>query len=131
MALANPLGITRLLVATAAMESGTGLALIALPSPVATFLLGSSIDAPAAATVGRVAGEALAALGLTCWLGRHDGESRAARRLVGAMLVYNAGVAVVLAHGGLTLGLTGIALWPTALLHTVMGGWCFVVSRRP
>jgi hypothetical protein len=96
MAFASLVGIKRLLVATAAMELGAGLAPVVLPSPVATVLLGSSLDAPVPATVGRVAGMAL-----------------------------------VLAHGGMRLGLTGIALWPTALLHTVMGGWCLVVWRRP
>jgi len=74
---------------------------------------------------------ALLVLGLVCWFGRHDGNSRATRGLVGAMFVYNAGVSLVLAHGGVTLGLTGVALWPTALLHTIMGIWCLVVSRRP
>jgi hypothetical protein len=131
MAFASFLGIKPLLVATAAMESGTGLALVALPSPVATFLLGSSLDAPVSATVGRVAGVALVALGLACWLGRRDAESRATRGLVGAMFFYNAGVALVLAHGGTALGLTGIALWPTAALHAMMSGWCVAVWRRP
>ena len=124
-------GIRRLLVATAVMEAGTGLALVAVPSRVAGFLLGASLDAPASVIVARVAGVALAALGLACWLGRHDGGSRAARGLVGAMLLYNVCVALVLVHGATRLAPVGVGLWPTALLHTAMGGWYLAVSRRP
>ena len=85
-----------LLVVTALLEGMTGLVLVALPSRLATLLLGSSLDAPAALTLARVAGVALVALALTCWLTRHDGQSRAARGLVAAMALYHTGVALVL-----------------------------------
>ena len=58
-----------LLVVTAALEGTTGLALVALPSQLAALLLGSSLDAPAAMTLARIAGVALLALAVTCWLG--------------------------------------------------------------
>jgi hypothetical protein len=106
-----------LLTVTAVIECAAGLLIVALPSPVATLLLGSSLDAPAALTLARVAGVALLALGVACWLARHDGQSRAARGLAGAMVLYNAGVAIILAYGGVVLGLSGIGLWPTVLLH--------------
>ena len=75
-----------LLVVTAVLEGATGLVLMTLPSRLATLLLGSTLDEPAALTLARVAGVALAALAVTCWLARHDGQSRAARGLVGAMV---------------------------------------------
>ena len=119
----------RLLVVTALLEGATGLALVALPSRLVTLLLGSSLDAPAAVTVARVAGVALIALALTCWLARADAQSGAARGLVAAMALYHAGVAVVLAHGSIGLGLSGLGLWPTALFHAAMTVWCLKTSR--
>jgi len=59
---------------------GTGLVLVALPPLLAALLLGSSVDAPAALTVGHVAGAALLAIGVACWPARYDGQSRAAKR---------------------------------------------------
>ncbi len=44
-----------LLTLTAVLEAGTGIALLAVPSLVSTLLLGSSLDAPVALTVARVA----------------------------------------------------------------------------
>jgi hypothetical protein len=41
---------------TAALQFGTGFLLVTLPSLVATLLLGSSLDTPAALTLVRVAG---------------------------------------------------------------------------
>ena len=88
------------------------MALVALPSRLATLLLGSSLDAPAALTLARVAGVALVALAVTCWLARHDGQSRAARGLVAAMALYHTGVAIVLAYAGIGLALSGGACGP-------------------
>ena len=45
-----------LLIVTGMIEAGAGLALVGWPSLTITFLLGSSLEAPAALTVGRVAG---------------------------------------------------------------------------
>ena len=119
----------RLLAVTALLEGVTGLALVALPSRLAALLLGSSLEAPAAVTLARVAGMALVALAVTCWLARHDGQSRAARGLVAAMALYHTGVAVVLAHAGIGLALAGWGLWPTALFHAAMTVWCLKTSR--
>jgi hypothetical protein len=78
-----------LLVVTAVIELGAGLALLGFPSAAVALLLGSSLAMPAAVTLRRLAGAALLALGLACWLARRDVQSRAARRLVAAMLLYN------------------------------------------
>jgi hypothetical protein len=118
-----------LLVVTAVLEGATGLALVALPSRLAALLLGSSLDAPAALTLARVAGVALVALAVTCWLARHDGQSRAARGLVGAMVVYHTGVAIVLAYASIGLEVSGMGLWPTVLFHAAMTMWCLTTSR--
>ena len=113
-----------LLTVEAVIEVGTGLMLVALPSLLTTFLLGSSLDTPVALSVARMFGVALLALGVACWLSRHDGQSRAARGLVGAMVLHNTAIATVLVYAGIALGLSGIGLWPVVLLHATMAFWC-------
>jgi len=71
-----------LLVVTAVIEAGAGLALMIWPSTAVMFLLGSSLDSQAGLTLGRVAGAALLTLGVACWLARHDAESRPAAALI-------------------------------------------------
>ncbi len=122
--------MSRLLKLTAIIEVATGLALMAVPSVVVRLLLGSPLDTSAAAMLGRVAGAALLALGVACWLARDDTQSRAARGLVVAMLMYNIVATAVLAFAGIGLGLHGVALWPAVVLHAVMAIWCIVCLRR-
>jgi len=121
--------MNRLFKLTAIIEAATGLALLVVPSVVVQLLLGSPLDTSAAVTLGRVAGAALLVLGVACWLAHCDEQSRAARGLVAAMLLYNISVAAVLAFAGLGLGLHGIALWPAVILHAVMAVWCIVCLR--
>lgn len=114
----------RLLTVTAVVEAGTGLGLLVVPSVIAQVLLGATLDAPAAATVARVAGAALLALGVACWLGRENG-----RALVAAMLLYNVFVVGVLVHAALGLALSGLGLWPVVALHLAFAFWCMACLR--
>ena len=77
-----------------------------------------------------VAGAALLALGVACWLARGDTQSRATRGVVVAMLMYNLVVTAVLAFAGIDLGLHGVVLWPAVVLHAAMGAWCVACLRR-
>ena len=122
--------MSRLLKLTAIIEAATGLGLIAVPSVVVRLLLGSPLDTSAAVMLGRVAGAALLALGVACWLARDDTQSRAARGLFVAMLIYNILATAVLAFAGIGLGLHGVALWPAVVLHAAMAIWCIVCLRR-
>ena len=118
---------------TAMIEGGTGLALLCLPSAAAVLLLGRPLEAPAALTVARVGGAGSLTLGVACWLARGDTQSLAARGLVTAMVIYNLGVALVLADAGVRSQPVGVVLWPAVILHTAMTVWCVVslVSWKP
>jgi hypothetical protein len=109
-----------LLALTAVIEAATGLALLVVPAIVVKLLLGAEISG-AGIPLGRVAGIALLALGVACWLARSDTQSCAARGLLKAMLTYNLGVAIVLMVAGIQSHPAGIALWPAVMLHAVMG----------
>jgi hypothetical protein len=111
---------------TALLEAGAGVALGCCPSAVVALLLGSPLDSPAAVILGRLTGAALLVLGVACWLARGDAQSRAARGLVAAMLVYNLGAVALFAFAGIGLGLHGVALWPAMVLHAAMAVWCIV-----
>ena len=120
----------RLLGITGIIEALTGLGLIAAPSIVVRLLLASPLDTSATAMLGRVAGAALLALGVACWLARDDTHSRAARGLVAAMLLYNVAVVAFLTYSGIGLELRGVALWPAVIFHTIMSAWCVASLRR-
>jgi cytochrome c biogenesis protein CcdA len=120
-----------LFVTTAVIEAGAGLALLCLPSAAAKILLGTPLQEPSACTVARVGGAGLIALGVACWLARSDAESSAGRGLITAMVVYNLGVALILAAAGLRSQPVGIVLWPAVVLHTAMTVWCIVSLRNP
>lgn len=76
-----------LLIATALLETATGVALMASPAIPVSLLFGAPLDAPVGLTVARVAGAALLTLGLACWLARNDGPSRPGRAVISAMLL--------------------------------------------
>jgi hypothetical protein len=119
-----------LLIVTAVIELGAGVALLVSPSAVAQILLGSLVDSLAGITVGRVAGAALVSLGYACWRARDDEASRAGTGLVAAMLIHNIAAVAILTHAGLGNQLTGVALWPAVALHAVMGIWCLACLRH-
>ena len=119
-----------LLATTAVVEFGTGVGLVAAPSAVTTLLLGAQLETPAALTVARLGGVALLAIGAACWRARLDGNSRAARGLVGGMVIYNAGAAAILAYAGVALRLSGIGLWPVVVVHAAMAAWCITNLLR-
>jgi hypothetical protein len=115
----------KLLTITAITEAATGVGLLAAPPVIARLLLDATLDAPAAVTVARVAGAALLALGVACWLAREDGRS-----LVVAMLFYNVIAVAILVYAAVGLTLSGIGLWPVIGLHTGLAGWCAAALKR-
>jgi hypothetical protein len=121
----------RLLTLTAVIESGTGLALLAAPVVVVQLLLGAEITGPAV-PLGRVAGTALLALGVACWIARGDVGDRAARGLVAAIWLYDVGAVVVLGSAGIQSQTAGVQLWLVVVFHAAMAIWCAtLLSRKP
>jgi hypothetical protein len=120
-----------LLSITGALEATTGLVLLLTPSVVVELLLGTAPATPAGVTVRRVAGAAILALGVACWLAREDATGRVARGLVAAMLHYDVAVVAVLVLGWTTVGPVGIAFWPVVLAHTGLAAWCIAGLSTP
>jgi hypothetical protein len=126
-----------LLIVSAVLEVGIGLALLVSPALAVPILIGAPFETTADSIVGRVGGAALLALGAACWLARNDERAPAATGLIVSMLLYNVAAAVVLAYAGVGLRLFGIGLWPAFVLHVVMAVWCLtnvapsLETRRP
>ena len=119
----------KLLIVTALAETATGLMLLVSPTLVVAFLLGASLDAPAALVVARIAGAALLSLGYACWLARSDSPNRAAGGMVAAILLYNS-VAVAVLTNAVTGGrLVGVLTWPAIALHAALAVWCIACLR--
>ncbi|GAU86065.1 hypothetical protein BIWAKO_06013 [Bosea sp. BIWAKO-01] len=102
-------------------EVATGLALLFVPSLVASLLLGEELNG-VALPIARVAGLALIGLGIACWPGPP---------LLG-MLAYSTAVALYLAYLGFAGGLTGAFLWPAVVLHLILAALLsYSVTREP
>jgi hypothetical protein len=112
-----------LLIATAVVEASAGVVLMSAPAPAATLLLGAAIDAPGI-VVARVAGAALFAIGILCWVASNERSGLAGRGLLPGLLFYNVAALVALVHASLALQLTGIGLWPVATVHAALAAWC-------
>ena len=119
----------KLLIVTALAETATGLVLLVSPTLVVAFLLGASLEAPAALVVARIAGAALLSLGCACWLARKDGPNRAVDGMVAAMLLYNSVAVGVLAQGATGGRLVGVLTWPAVALHAALAVWCIACLR--
>lgn len=115
-----------LLTVTAILESGTGFALLAVPSLLTRILFDVRLDTTVALAVVRITGVALLSLALACWLARNEIQSNAARGMVSAVLLYNTAIALVLVYVAMSSGLSGFGLWPAVLLHSALAVWCII-----
>ena len=106
--------IDRLLALAAALEGATGLVLMTFPVTFVGLLIGAELSA-AGATLGRITGFALFALGVACWPGARGTSNAAAQ--VRAMMTYGLLAAVYLFLLGLGGDLVGVLLWPAVAVH--------------
>ena len=117
------------LAATTIIEIATGIALMALPEVVVSILLGAPPGTTAGVIISRLAGAALLSLGIACWSGSRDAQSRAARVIAAAMLLYNIAATGLLLSARYGAGMSGVGLVPAAVLHAAFGVWCVVCLR--
>jgi hypothetical protein len=108
-----------LILVCAVLETGTGLALLALPRFAVRLLLGAELQG-AGVAAGRLCGVALVSLGLACWPERGTTPDRLDRRATRALLVYNASATAYLAALLALDGDRGILLIPAIALHAVL-----------
>ena len=118
-----------ILIVTAIMEVGVGLALLFAPSLVTQLLFAADITG-AAIPLGRIAGILLLALSAAWWLARGDAESHAGRALLTAALIYDVGVMGICVILVIQSQYVGILLWPVIIIHMAMAVWCVAFLRR-
>ncbi|HKB06355.1 MAG TPA: hypothetical protein VKD90_29440 [Gemmataceae bacterium] len=124
------MGRRYLLTITALGEGATGLALLTVPSFVLALLLGVTSVAAETLVVARVAGGALVAIGLICWIARGDDARPARRGMLAAILIYDVVAAAALAWAGADLAMSGVALWPAAAAHVLLAVWCVAALAK-
>lgn len=118
-----------LLTAIAVAELVTGIALLLAPSTVVELLLGHPLGTGVPLVVGRVAGTALIAIGLICWLERANNRGGSTTAVLIGMLTYNVAIPVLLIHSYATYGIGGIGLWPVVALHLAFALWLAACIR--
>jgi hypothetical protein len=116
--------IKSLLIITAVFESLTGLALLASPARAGMSLTRAAIDSAAGITIARVAGAAMLAIGVACWLARDHGHTPAGQALISGLLVYNLAAAAVLGFAGIASATNGAAIWPGTAAHVGLAALC-------
>jgi hypothetical protein len=102
--------------AAAWLEIVTGSAFVMVPDVLCRLLLAATPEG-IGRLLGRFAGIALLALGITC-LPSRVAESRS--RAVQGLLAYNVGVTILLSWVGIATMFRGVLLWPVVVLHAVI-----------
>ena len=102
---------------SAIIEILTGIALLVVPLFVIGLLLGDGLG-PTGVAVARVLGIGLLSVGVAGWESPGQ-DTRLAPRA--GLCIYNVGAAIVFVILGITGGMTGLLLWPAAVLHALIG----------
>ena len=118
-----------LLAAIAVAELATGIGLLFVPSSIVELLLGRPLSPGVPLVVGRVAGIALIAIGLICWLEKTTLRGGSPKGLLIGLLTYNGAIAALLMHSYMTYDMNGIGLWPVVALHFVFAFWLVACLR--
>jgi hypothetical protein len=116
-----------LLLTTAVIEVGAGLALLGWPTVFAKMLYAAPIEGAVPLSIARIGGMGLLSLGIAAWLS----SPGPARGLVGGLVLYNIGAAVIFGMTALGSAPIGVGLWPVVILHAIMAVWCVSQLLRP
>jgi hypothetical protein len=118
-----------LLIAMAAVEVSTGVALLVAPSFVVWLLLSEGLSSPESLVLGRILGTALLSIGVACWRTRNS-EPSGREDLVGSMCIYNLAVPALLVRAVFADDVQGVAIWPACLIHLVLAIGCIRCFRH-
>ncbi len=122
--------VTPLMTVTALVETGTGLLLLVWPALVFTLLFGWRHVLPETLLIGRVAGAGVISIGVASWPAGRDTRTPAQLGVLGGVLVYNVGAAVLLGYAGAGLKMAGVLLWPAVAYHAALAAWCVACLPR-
>jgi quinol-cytochrome oxidoreductase complex cytochrome b subunit len=121
--------LARLLTVASALEGALSIALLVDSPRVAAILFHASLDATGV-VVARIAGGALLALAIACWLARSTPNAPASRGVAWALFAYNLVACIVLAQAGAAdAGGATVAL-AASVLHGVFGAALVLVLMR-
>ena len=123
--------LSRLLGIGAILEIPVGLGLLAVPSPLASLLLGAPLSG-SALVVARIGGGGLLALGIACWFARSTPTAPASLGVAGALLTYNVVACITLALAPPDQGSRALVLG-AAVLHGLLAAGLLgaLVRDRP
>jgi hypothetical protein len=116
-----------LLTIAAVLECLAGAGLVFLPSLTISLLLGVEAHADGL-MIARVAGVALAALGIACWWARADVGGAAVTGTLNAITLYNAGVGLLLVWFATSGTAGGLITLLVGVLHLGLAA-AFAVAR--
>jgi hypothetical protein len=119
----------QLLTIAAVVECLAGLAFVLAPDATIALLLGPEPDS-AGRLIGRVAGVALLALGISCWGARVDPGGPARWGTLWAITLYNAGAGFLLVAFAATGQARGVAALSAGVLHLGLAA-AFATRLRP
>ena len=117
-----------LLLVTALVEMGAGIALVIAPSWVTKLLLGEGLSSSPSQVLGQITGAALVSIAVACWFASNR-ESSGERGTIASLLIYNLAVPALLIHAAVAYETRGIALWPACVLHFALAIWCISCVR--
>ena len=104
--------------AAAWLEIIVGALFLTVPDVVCLLLFGARPEA-VGMPLGRFAGIALLALGISCLPSR---DAASPRNPVRGLFAFNGGVAILFACVGVASAPHGFLLWPAVILHTIIAG---------
>ena len=117
----------KFLTVTALFEGATAIALLIVPQTLIQLLFEVAINEPIGILVAQIAGSALFAIAIACWLARKYAKEPSTRGLLLALLFYNITVPLLLAYGALYYSLISAGGILVAITHLLFAAWGAIV----